>query len=67
MCYTIIEITSVLEKSNDPEELKYYWLQWYNKAGAPVRSDFDKYAELNHEAAVNYAVNISLYSIWCIK
>lgn len=48
----ILEITSVLDSSNDPEELKYYWQEWYNKAGAPVRADFDKYVALNKEAAV---------------
>lgn len=39
-------------KSEDPEELEYYWTQWHDKAGTPVRSLFDKYIGLNKEAAV---------------
>lgn len=45
------EISAVLEKSRDPEELKYYWLQWYNKAGTPSRAHFDTYVRLMNEAA----------------
>lgn len=45
------ELTDILQKSRDPEELKYYWLEWYNKAGKPVRKYFDKYVELSNEAA----------------
>lgn len=46
------EITAVLEKSTNEEELKYFWLEWYNKAGTPTRADFDKYVALNKEAAL---------------
>nr|ANW11475.1 Lol71 [Bichromomyia olmeca] len=46
------EITEILIKSRDPEELKYYWKQWYDKAGTPTRESFNKYVELNREAAV---------------
>lgn len=50
--FVLAELTEILSKSEDPEELKYYWTQWYDKAGTPVRSLFDKYVELNKEAAV---------------
>lgn len=46
------EISAVLEKSRDPEELQYYWLQWYNKAGTPSRHHFDTYVRLVNEAAL---------------
>lgn len=46
------ELTEILMKSEDPEELKYYWTEWHDKAGTAVRSLFDKYIELNKEAAV---------------
>uniref|UniRef100_A0A1L8DR16 Angiotensin-converting enzyme n=1 Tax=Nyssomyia neivai TaxID=330878 RepID=A0A1L8DR16_9DIPT len=45
------EITEILIKSRDPEELKYYWKQWYDKAGTPTRESFNKYVQLNSEAA----------------
>lgn len=41
----------ILKTSEDPEELKYYWTQWYDKAGTPMRSYFDEYVELKNEAA----------------
>uniref|UniRef100_A0A182LUT3 Angiotensin-converting enzyme n=1 Tax=Anopheles culicifacies TaxID=139723 RepID=A0A182LUT3_9DIPT len=45
------ELTETLAKSRDPEELKYYWVQWHAVAGKPVRKDFDEYVSLNREAA----------------
>ncbi|XP_053672164.1 angiotensin-converting enzyme-like [Anopheles nili] len=45
------ELTEILANSRDPEELKYYWQQWYDAAGAPTREDFQKYVDLNSEAA----------------
>ena len=46
------EITDIFDVSRDADELKYYWLEWYNKAGTPVREYFDKYVALNKESAV---------------
>lgn len=37
--------------SEDPEELKYYWKQWYDKVGTPMRANFDSYIKLRNEAA----------------
>ncbi|XP_055597208.1 angiotensin-converting enzyme-like [Uranotaenia lowii] len=45
------ELTEIFATSRDPEELKYYWTQWYDAAGAPTREDFDAYVALNREAA----------------
>uniref|UniRef100_A0A182SJF9 Angiotensin-converting enzyme n=1 Tax=Anopheles maculatus TaxID=74869 RepID=A0A182SJF9_9DIPT len=45
------ELTETLAKSRDPDELKYYWMQWHEVAGKPVRKDFDEYVALNREAA----------------
>lgn len=45
------EITELLGNSRDPEELKYYWVEWYNKAGKPTRESFQKYVDLNKESA----------------
>lgn len=41
-----------MEKSEDPDELQYYWIEWYNKAGTTVRRKFDEYVALNKESAI---------------
>uniref|UniRef100_A0AAG5DVE8 Angiotensin-converting enzyme n=1 Tax=Anopheles atroparvus TaxID=41427 RepID=A0AAG5DVE8_ANOAO len=46
------ELTEIFANHRNPEELKYYWVQWYNSAGAPARTSFQKYVELNREAAL---------------
>lgn len=46
------ELTEILAKSDDPEELKYYWTQWYDLAGTPTRKDYEIYLGLNKEAAL---------------
>lgn len=38
--------------SNDPDELKYYWKEWYDAAGTPMRKSFHRYIELNRESAI---------------
>lgn len=48
----IKDLTAILEKSEEPDELQYYWIEWYNKAGTTVRSKFDEYVALNKEAAI---------------
>ncbi|XP_011181187.2 angiotensin-converting enzyme-related protein [Zeugodacus cucurbitae] len=40
-----------LSDSRDPKELKYYWRQWYDKAGTPMRENFKKYIELTRKSA----------------
>ncbi|CAO1336402.1 unnamed protein product [Diamesa serratosioi] len=45
------EITRVLGESQDPEELKYYWKNWYDNVGTKNKKDFFKYVELRNEAA----------------
>uniref|UniRef100_A0A1I8P5X5 Angiotensin-converting enzyme n=1 Tax=Stomoxys calcitrans TaxID=35570 RepID=A0A1I8P5X5_STOCA len=45
------EIEEIITKSRDPEELKYYWTQFYDKAGTPTRSNFERYVELNGKSA----------------
>lgn len=45
------EIEEVISNSRDAEELKYYWREFYDKAGTAVRSQFERYVELNTKAA----------------
>lgn len=45
------EIIETFANSRDPEELKYYWVKWYDGAGLPSKNDFFKYVELRNKAA----------------
>lgn len=45
------EIEEVITTSRNPEELKHYWVQFYDKAGTAVRPQFERYIELNTKAA----------------
>lgn len=45
------DITRIMEKSRDPEELKYYWLQWYTKLGRKNKNKYPIYVKLRNEAA----------------
>lgn len=49
---TLTELTEIFQKSSDPEELEYYWKEWYEHAGTPTRCHFNKYVELKKEAAL---------------
>lgn len=45
------ELTEIFVNSRDPEELKYYWANWYNLAGTRSRENFFEYVELRNKAA----------------
>ncbi|XP_052864215.1 angiotensin-converting enzyme-like [Anopheles cruzii] len=45
------EVTEIFANHRDAEELKHYWVQWYNRTGAPTRAAFQRYVELKNEAA----------------
>ncbi|KAH8399550.1 hypothetical protein KR222_003627, partial [Zaprionus bogoriensis] len=40
-----------LSHSRDPAELAWYWREWYDKAGTPMRENFGKYVQLTRKAA----------------
>lgn len=40
-----------LANSRDPAELAWYWREWYDKAGTPMRGNFEKYVRLTRKAA----------------
>ncbi|KAK6617495.1 hypothetical protein RUM44_005083 [Polyplax serrata] len=46
------DITEIFVKSRDPDELRYYWSEWRNAAGKPVREMYKEYVKLSNEAAV---------------
>nr|XP_032821231.1 angiotensin-converting enzyme-like [Petromyzon marinus] len=45
------DITFTMAKSQDHEELLWYWEGWRNASGRKMRSDFTRYVELSNEAA----------------
>lgn len=45
------DITEAFTQSQDPDELKHYWVEWHKAAGAPARSNFTEYVTLYNEAA----------------
>lgn len=49
MCHT--ELTQIFKESRDPEELKYYWVQWRDLSGKKMRKDFINMMEIMDLAA----------------
>lgn len=45
------EVSDVYSKSRNPEELAFYWKEWYDKAGTPVAKLYKDYIRLNTKAA----------------
>ncbi|CAB3239253.1 unnamed protein product [Arctia plantaginis] len=45
------DITQEFSMSQDPEELKHYWVEWHKAAGAKARHNFTEYVNLYNEAA----------------
>ncbi|CAH0729159.1 unnamed protein product, partial [Brenthis ino] len=49
--YVEPDVTNVFSTSDDPEELKYTWLEWHKVAGAASKGNFTEYVNMNNEAA----------------
>jgi peptidyl-dipeptidase A len=45
------DLVEIFAKSRDPEKLKYYWTQWYDKMGEANRDIFFEYVKLRNESA----------------
>ena len=45
------ELTQILAKSRDPEELKHIWVEFRKNAGDKLRRSFSEYVQLLNEAA----------------
>ncbi|CAO1336207.1 unnamed protein product [Diamesa serratosioi] len=45
------DVERIMEKSRDPEELKYYWLEWYTELGQRNKVNYFEYVDLRNEAA----------------
>ncbi|XP_076253432.1 angiotensin-converting enzyme-like [Rhynchophorus ferrugineus] len=45
------ELTNILAKSRDTEELKHVWVEWRNAVGPKCRSLYEQYVNLSNEAA----------------
>jgi hypothetical protein len=46
-----LELTKILSKSRDPEELKHVWLEWRNAVGPKCRELYQEYVQLSNLAA----------------
>ncbi|XP_075231984.1 angiotensin-converting enzyme-like isoform X2 [Lycorma delicatula] len=45
------ELTHIFASSRDPDELKYYWVEWRKASGKKCRSLYQEYVELSNEAS----------------
>lgn len=45
------EITAIMTKSEDYDELKWAWEQWRDKSGKKMRTEYKKYVDLVNKAA----------------
>lgn len=45
------ELSEIMAKSRDEEELRHVWTEWRNKTGEPIRSLFTCYVALSNDAA----------------
>ncbi|XP_045596886.2 angiotensin-converting enzyme [Procambarus clarkii] len=45
------DLTQLMARSRDPEELRYVWRAWREAAGKPLRSKYIRFVELANEAA----------------
>ncbi len=49
---TQTDLTNIMAKSRDYEELRETWLNWRNSAGKPIRDLYKEYVVLGNKAAV---------------
>lgn len=59
----LADLTRIMAKSKDDNELTYMWQQWHEETGRPLRSKFMRYVELSNEAA---RLNGKLSNISCL-
>ncbi|CAL7935105.1 unnamed protein product [Xylocopa violacea] len=57
------ELTEILMKSRDPEELKHIWIEWRKATGEKMKSLYTRYVELSNMAALlnNYSDNAAYW------
>ena len=57
------DLSNIMAKSRDYEELKETWINWRNSAGKPVRELYKEYVRLGNKAAVKNGFN-TLDDLW---
>ena len=45
------EVSKIMSKSRDPEELQHYWEQWREQTGKKMVDQYKQYIDLYNEAA----------------
>jgi peptidyl-dipeptidase A len=48
---TFVEITEIMRKSRNFDELKWVWHQWHDQSGGKMRGDYSRFVQLSNEAA----------------
>lgn len=48
------DLTRIMEKSRDEEELRHIWSEWRDKVGPPSRNTFMRYIDLANSAAIRH-------------
>jgi peptidyl-dipeptidase A len=48
------DLTRIMEKSRNSEELKHVWSEWRDKVGPPSRNTFMRYIDLANQAAIRH-------------
>ena len=56
----LLEITEIMSKSRDFDELKHVWTKWHEQSGGKMRQQYQKFVELSNEAA---RLNSKLYTL----
>lgn len=59
------ELTEILIRSRDPEELKHIWVEWRKASGEKVKSLYSRYVELANEIAKLH--NFSDYAAYWMR
>lgn len=47
----VTDISQIMAKSRDWNELQYVWTEWRRRSGAPIRDLYQQLVTLNNEAA----------------
>ncbi len=58
------EITELMAKSRNFEELRHIWTEWHRNTGGKMRLHYQKFVELSNEAARSNSWVIYYYLIF---
>ena len=64
----LLEITEIMSKSRDFDELKHVWTKWHEQSGGKMRQQYQQFVELSNEAARlnSKLMNLDHFLLVCI-